>query len=437
MTHHALHEPDAISRTLAPLARLWRSYWIVPALLMLLILGITIGLRWADALGLSGWLHDHGLSLVRDGDAMTDWATAITGANAAIATLYVSITLIVLTLAAGNLGVRLIDRWTGRAFIRATLGIFLGALAASAFFLASLDADAPPATLPHASFGFIAILFLFSLAWLAGALNDLADAVFVDRTIARIAKDVIAKPPPDFERILAPDWPDATPVRAPGDGYIVTCDIARLSEIARDCGTFIRLDRSSGDHLIEGQAYVVVRDAVDEDCIEAIHRCLTLGQTRSDQNGIAYRIRLLVEIAARALSPGINDFYTARCVVDALASIMLHQRGRLTREGQLLVEVPQVICPTASFAAIFDAPVKALRQSAAAYPAITVRAIERFGSAAAIADDTDFTAVMRAYAADIAAHGSARAETESDCDDIAAALATAFGPKPAGLRVAG
>ena len=420
-------ERKNLPRPLGLLVRLWHSYWAMPALLIGAAMLAFAVMRWADFAGLAPWLDARNLVLTTSGTTMADGAQVAVGVASAIATLYVSITLLVLTIAAGNLGVRLIDRWIARTFIRFTLGFFLAVLALSLAFLLAVDETAPSEQLPQAPALLLAFLILVELVWLALALQDLGRAVFVDTAIARIRDDALAHPVPDFDHILAEDWPSPHAFRARWQGYIRITDIDRMSRIAGQAGAEFRLLKSAGDHVLPGEVLLHSNLPIPVAIADELANAFLVCATRSDEEGLPYRVRLLVEIAARALSPAINDFYTARACVDALAEIMLHHRSRIVAPGQLLREVDRVACPTASFAAMFDTPMAALRQAAADYPSIVIRLIERMGAAAALAEDDAFANKLRDYAAAIRDHGVARAQQQGDAEDMRRAFAAAFG----------
>ncbi|WP_265564156.1 DUF2254 family protein [Sphingomicrobium arenosum] len=430
-------EPKNLGGLVASVVRAWKSFWALPALIILVAIGVMFALTAVDGSGWSRWLWAQGVVLVETSDGYREAVSVMTGVNVAFTTLYFSITLLVLTLAASNLGVRLIDRWIARTFVRATLGLLLAATAASLLLLMLFDGEGDGASLPHASLLFLSLLMLVELVWLAVALNDLGRAIFVDTAIGKIGRDSCAVGNGALRAVLAPDWPRATPIRSVRDAYIVTTDIERLSRLAARWDSEFRIDRAAGDRVMDGEPILFSREPLSQEQTDEVRDCFTFAATRSDQEGLSYRIRLLVEIAARALSPAVNDFYTARACVDELATIMLHHRERLTPPGHILMEVERVYCPTASFDRLFDKPVAALRQGAAPYPAIVIRLIERLGVASRCADSADFTGRLREYAAAARQHGLDRAETDIDREDIERAFATAFGPGASSGQVAG
>ena len=106
-------------------------------------------------------------------------------------------------------------------------------------------------------------------------------------------------------------------------------------------------------------------------------------RTRTAVQDLEYSIRQLVEIALRALSPGVNDPHTALAVIDRLtASIADHPATRHLPEPVLRDErrhhppdsVRQPISPASS-----TPPSIEIRQAGAAQPAILIRLADRLG----------------------------------------------------------
>ena len=98
------------------------------------------------------------------------------------------------------------------------------------------------------------------------------------------------------------------------------------------------------------------------------------------------------------------------------------------------MEVDRIICPTASFDRLFNQPLAALRQAAAAYPSISIRIVERLGVAAASVGDAGFTAHLRSYAREVVEHASQLMAIDKDRGDLGAAFERAFPDPSAELR---
>lgn len=142
-----------------------------------------------DKAGLARWLADRNFVFVANGDAALDIATAIIGVDAAFIALYFSITLIVLTLAAGNLGVRLVDRWLNKGMARLSMAGLAFCLVNAVFVSLAIPPEAAGPELPLGSIAVMLGLQVLNLSMLGVAAHDLGRTMFVDRSIAHIGKE--------------------------------------------------------------------------------------------------------------------------------------------------------------------------------------------------------------------------------------------------------
>ncbi|MGZ3452677.1 MAG: DUF2254 domain-containing protein [Polyangiales bacterium] len=113
--------------------------------------------------------------------------------------------------------------------------------------------------------------------------------------------------------------------------YLTGMDVRRLVDLASEADAALKVLLAVGDPVNEGDRIAIVlggSHTVDE---EAIRRALWLAHERTVDNDPTYSIRLLVDIAIRALSPAVNDPTTAVTVLDALDGL-LRMLGRLPLE---------------------------------------------------------------------------------------------------------
>ncbi|MFN7090292.1 MAG: DUF2254 family protein [Allorhizobium sp.] len=115
---------------------LWSNFWAMPCLMIGGAVVVSGTLLTLDLSGGSAWISAFGWPFTVSGQTALELASGLVTLHSAFSTLYFSITLLVLTLASSNLGVRLIDRWIGDRKIRFTLGLLLTllCLADHAFF---------------------------------------------------------------------------------------------------------------------------------------------------------------------------------------------------------------------------------------------------------------------------------------------------------------
>ncbi len=107
-------------------------------------------------------------------------------------------------------------------------------------------------------------------------------------------------------------------------------------------GLLLRLQTRPGDYVIAGMALADLwapPEFQDEDSIRA---AFMLGSQRTPYQDAEFALLQTVELAVRALSPGINDPFTAVMCIDRIAAALLANRSlpesfRLDGQGVLRV----------------------------------------------------------------------------------------------------
>ena len=399
-------------------ALLWRSYWGLPTLMVALALPLILLLLHADAKGAGnalaalGWPFDFG------GSAAQSLASSLVTLYGALATLYFSISLLVLTIAASNLGVRLIDRWISRHTTRVTLGLLLVGLAWAVLALLAVDPDGAAPRIARLTIATLACLTLPLLCWLSYALHDLGRTIQVDTAIAALGADAVQEARP-YSRACDSgpdcDWESGEAVTARRSGYVETIDLNAVADHAGRAGGYFRLETGQGAFVMAGDRLGTALGC-DAASRNRIGREFAIGSFRSAPQGAVFYVRLLVEIAARALSPAVNDFYTARACADTLGAVMA-AHGRLGQGDQWIGDrdgAARLLIVRARFAAIFDGPLAAFRQSAAAYPVVASRLLDMYGRVLAREIDPVVRAAIIEHRTILLAHALAKAETETD-----------------------
>ena len=167
------------------------SLWGMPIVSMLIAIVVFALCVIIDCYFASDTMESFGWPLNISGGTVLETASTISAVVAALLTLFFSITLIVLTIAAGNLGVRLIDRWINGEPIRNTISILTGVLVFGVLLMMLSETD-PADGQPVLRFTLL-ILFcglLMALGWVAFAFNHLSRAILVDTSIAKIGEDL-------------------------------------------------------------------------------------------------------------------------------------------------------------------------------------------------------------------------------------------------------
>ena len=118
--------------------------------------------------------------------------------------------------------------------------------------------------------------------------------------------DIEAQLPRQFEE-------EAVVLLATKSGYLQAIDHDGLLSLAERQGILIRLRRRPGDFVAESSALALLwpPGKLSDDERGSVQSCFFYGWYRTPVQDIEYAIDQLVEVAVRALSPGINDPFTA------------------------------------------------------------------------------------------------------------------------------
>jgi uncharacterized membrane protein len=116
---------------------------------------------------------------------------------------------------------------------------------------------------------------------------------------------------------------------------IQSLDIARLAGLAERSGGVIEMESGVGDTLVEGTRVLFVyaaREPIDK---PALWKAIKTGSQRTFEQDPKYAIRLLVDIAIRALSPAVNDPTTAVQAIDQIEDLLVRLGRRRLEIGEI------------------------------------------------------------------------------------------------------
>jgi len=119
-----------------------------------------------------------------------------------------------------------------------------------------------------------------------------------------------------------------SPLTARASGYLVEVHVGSLARIARRAGVRVRISRTVGDYFDAGEVVGwAARDgagAIGARLARRLAATLLIAPTREADLDPAYGLRILAEVAARALPPITNDSYTARQALQQIRSVLRH-----------------------------------------------------------------------------------------------------------------
>jgi len=364
------------------LRQAFRGFLVVPGMLALGGVLLVLGTLWLDRSPLAG-AAIQALDVLRiDADGARAVLSTIAGAMMTVISLVYSITLVVFTLAAGNIGPRLLETFANNRANQLTLGLLGATFLYTLIALYAVGSDAVPRltvalAIPLAAVSFFAVLYF---------VNDVARRVMIDNEIGRTQRSLRAA----VDGLLAADRPeaprerDAVPlgeghlILSQESGYVIAVDGPRLVSLAVGYDGFIEVLACPGRFVIEGEPLARAFGAPPQETHDAIRQTLSLGDARSSAGDILFTVHLNVEIALRALSPGINDAYTAISAIDHTSASL----ARLLSQGapsSLLLgadNIPRVWLDLISIRDIVGAALHPLRRAACGNMLVTLRLVE-------------------------------------------------------------
>ena len=407
------------------LADLGEAFWIIPFLMVLGGILAGVGLVSLDRSGLvpqwlieSVWLYSGG------GTGARTMLGAIASSTIGVAGTVFSITIAVLSLAAGQMGPRLLRNFVRDRANQVTLGVFLATFAYALMVLRSVRTQAEGSFVPHLSLSIGLLLAFVSVGTLVFFVNHIAGRINVDTVIELVSEDVrdalrrltVREPgpkPPD-----AAMWKHAVRVTDARYGYLQQFHADTLANWAAERSTAIRMLVRPGDYVFPGAAIAELTVSVDG-ARDAIRDATALGPRRVGSLDLEFSIRQLVEVAVRALSPGINDPHTALSVLDRLGAslcelVPLHLPNGVT----LRKSKPVLVVPPVDYDGLTDAMLHMIRQNAAGSAAVLARTLEVLAVVASCERDPARRPALRRHARRVMSDAERDVQTPDDLDDI-------------------
>ena len=197
-------------------------------------------------------------------------------------------------------------------------------------------------------------------------------------------------------------------MRAESAGYVDTIDASTVVQAAHNDGAIVVYAVQSGDFILKDGVLATVIGKTDPSLDAEIRAAAPLLVARDHDGDLRFSVHLLVEIALRALSPGVNDTFTAIACVDRLSASLTRARlGHLCTgvycddDGVVRVVVPSINADT-----LFREAMPPLRRAASNNGLMLnalICALERMADASPPHDRATLVAEMQMLLAEVRA----------------------------------
>lgn len=381
------------------LALMWdwlnSTYWFVPGSMGLFtIILAMLSVRVDEAFDVSqfsyaSWLY------TGTPEGSREVLSAIATSMVTVAGVVFSITIVALSLASSQFGPRLLRNFMSDTGNQIVLGVFVSTFLFSLLVLRTIRGGNGQEFVPQVSVTLAVVLVLCSIGLLIYFIHHVSVSIQVDTIVARIGDQLLhtlEKLFPSESSVQAFDEANTGATVESGEekdlfsltlgttGYVQAVDYHRLSQVLERYDLHCRIARRAGHYIYDSLTACVLwpRERVGREAARAVERCFVVGSCRTPAQDIEFSFHQLVEVAARALSPGINDPFTAISVIDQL------ERGfsrlvELQNKGHSGVAPPsgqRFSVEGIEFADLVASAFNLLRQNALHSVAVTIRLLD-------------------------------------------------------------
>jgi uncharacterized membrane protein len=381
------------------------TFWLVPSVLVV----VATLLFWLTfEIDLAAFHHEITLPFwIRTGtaDAGRQVLIAIAAAIITVVGVVFSITILALTLASQQFGPRMMRNFVRDVGNQMTLGVFVGTFVYSVLALVSLTSDPHGDFVPHLSITVAEAFLLVDLGVLIYFIHHIAKSIQLPEVIAGIARDLTRSINAEFPLELAGTAPSqresvgrsvpelvqlieqrGAVVPSSTSGYLQFVGYAQLIGIAARTDSVIRLDHRPGHFIAAGSPLATVwPGGAAAQVALALSKAHVTGPHRTLMQDPVFAIDQLVEIAIRALSPAVNDTFTALTCIDWLSAGLSQVSGRSISEGVYRDKFNRVrlIETDPSYDRMVNRSFDKVRQAARGMPAVIIRMLDALAIVAA------------------------------------------------------
>jgi uncharacterized membrane protein len=263
---------------------------------------------------------------------------AITGTVVTVIALVLGLSVVALQLTATQYSPRLLRNFLRDRPNQVALSVFMATFAYSAALLFSVGVGPEPEAYPRLAVNIAIGLLFASMAMVVYFADHLSHSLQVEAIMRRVEADaleVIRNSPDDVELDppQPPEW--AVPIPAVSSGYVQTTHPELLLPLAIRHRVGVALTTGVGQHIAVGGPLAMVWTPSPTDPrpdLEAFAQAFAadvgIGFERTGQQDSAFGIRQLVDVAVKALSPAVNDPYTAVQAIHHMTVIFGEMAGR-------------------------------------------------------------------------------------------------------------
>ena len=380
------------------LKQLWSilrsSFWFLPSLIVTGSIVLAVALIGVDFTGSEQWLARWPRLFGVGADGARGMLSTIAGSMMTVVGVTFSMVLMTLALASSQYTSRILRNFMSDRVTQVVLGVFAGIFTYCLLVLRTIRGGEDGVFVPRLAVSFSVVLAMGGIGVLIFFIHHIAASIQASNIIASVADETMLVIDRLFPEKIGDGWveddeahptPPPLPeniwkaVPAKGNGYIQSLDNAALLRLACENKTIVRMERAIGEFVVQGTtlASIALEKPPEKEIITTLQAAYTIDRHRTVKQDSAFGIRQIVDMALKALSPGINDTTTAVMCVDYLSAILARLASRPIppshryEEGEL-----RVITKGPSFESLLSDAFDQIRRNANGNVTIFLRILE-------------------------------------------------------------
>jgi uncharacterized membrane protein len=391
------------------------GFWFVPMVMLVLSVGLAFLTIYIDGQLPGTWAARSGWIYTGGPDGARALLSTVAGSIITVAGVIFSITIAALTLASTQFGPRLLRNFMRDISTQVVLGTFVATYIYCLLVMRTIRDGEEQVFVPHLSVSCGVVLSVLSLGVLIYFIHHMSAAIQAPNVVAAISRELTEAIDERFPQMLGFDAEavnhrhpeqevpenfetESRPILAMESGYLQVIDPQRLLEIAIRNDLLLATAYRPGEFIAWGTPLVRVwpGDRVQEALVQEVNAAFIQGPHRTLTQDMEFAVIQLVEIAVRAMSPAINDPFTAMTCVDHLGAALcrlaqkpLPSPYRFDRQGRL-----RLIVDSINYCKVVDAAFNQIRQVARTNTALTIRLLEALALILSQTNNAEYRAAL-------------------------------------------
>jgi uncharacterized membrane protein len=439
-------------------ARLMDSLWFVPTAVGLAGVALAVGM-----VELSARVDPHVLARFprifgASADSSRSLLSAIGGSVITVAGVTFSLTMVAVTQASGQYTSRILRTFMRDRPTQIVLGTFVGIFAYCLLVLRTIRSVDESRFVPSLAVVLGIVPALAGMGALIFFVHHIASTLQASHLVERVGRETVSAVdrlfPDDvgheasaeqqafvLAQLQGAQW---HPVSAKRSGYLQSVDADRLVRIATSRDVVIRLGAAVGEFVIEGTPIAATARSPENSSEtrrsanrssepnagrdQEVARCFVLGTFRTIDQDAGFGIRQMVDVALKALSPGVNDTTTAVTCVDWLGAVLVRLANRSietpfrTHDGAV-----RIVANGATFESMLALAVDEIRQNAARNVSVLAALLEMIARVRRETRDGARREMLDTHARLVGEHAERHVEASHDRERLRRLAASARG----------